>query len=340
MEELIRYNKYSRKQIHDIFAPGTNFSKGSGHWGISGIIRVPGTARDYLFLVTYGQKQANHAFEEGIDEDGILTWQSQPKQKLTTPQIKTLIKHDHTTDNIHLFLRENEKEDYTYWGLLAYVDHDNQREMPVYFKWQILDWEGKKEPEKPIESKKKVELTYETAEINSQKFVLTLREDENGAYITTERKGKSTKEFNGQRNMKFIENDLKHKDLGDLGEDVVVEYEKRELIKNGRSDLIDEVKPTRTFIGNAARYDVLSYDETGNKKYIEVKTTTGDVNNEFFISDKEIEFSQINADNYFLYRVYNLDKSNLTADLKVKKGPIETEKLVARKYSGRIGDLL
>lgn len=339
MEGLKKYNRYSRRQIHDIFSPNTQFHKGTGDWGGKGIIKVPGTNCDYIFLVTYGQKQAGHTFDESIDENGILTWQSQPSQKLSDPRIKTFIKHDYTENNIYLFLRENDNCDYAYFGLLAYVDHDNQREKPVYFRWQILDWD-EKETQKVIPEVNKNELTYETAEINAQKFVLTLREDEKGSYITTERKGKNTENFSSNRDINFIEKDKKNSALGNLGEDVVVEYEKRELIKKGRSDLIDEVKPTRMFIGNAARYDVLSFDETGNKKYIEVKTTTGAANNEFHISDKEVEFSQINGDSYFLYRVYNLDKKTMTADLKIKKGPIESDKLVPRKFTGRIGDLL
>lgn len=339
MVELKKYNKYSRKEIHDIFSPETKFIQGAGYWGISGIIKIPGTLNDFIFLVTYGQKQAEHAFEEGIDENGILTWQSQPSQGLRTPQIIELIKHDYTKQNIYLFLREDKKSDYTYLGLLAYVDHDNERERPVYFKWQILDWNAK-EAKKTIQDVKEDELTYETAEINAQQFKLTLRQDNKGYYITSERKGKNTDEFGSNRNINFIEKDQKNSKLGDLGEDIVVEYEKNELINKGRPDLIDKVKPTRTFIGNTARYDVLSYDENGNEKYIEVKTTKGSANNEFHISDREIEFSHEHSDNYYLYRVYNLNAKTKTADLKVKQGPIEEDKLKARKFTGRLEDLL
>ena len=137
---LKRFEKYSRKDIHDYFSPNTEFTPGAGYWGISGIIKIPNTLKDYIFLVTYGQKQANHEFEEGIDDNGVLTWQSQPSQKLNTPQIIDFINHNYLTDNIYLFLRKNKKDDYTYMGLLAYIEHDNQREKPVYFKWQVLDW--------------------------------------------------------------------------------------------------------------------------------------------------------------------------------------------------------
>lgn len=40
------------------------------------------------------------------------------------------------------FLRTDRKNPaYTYLGKLAYISHDTQREQPVHFKWQILDWE-------------------------------------------------------------------------------------------------------------------------------------------------------------------------------------------------------
>lgn len=49
MKELIRYEKYSRKDIHDVFSPDTEFTPQAGSWGLHGIIRVPGTKHDYIF---------------------------------------------------------------------------------------------------------------------------------------------------------------------------------------------------------------------------------------------------------------------------------------------------
>ena len=131
---------------------------------------------DYIFLVTYGQNQANHEFDESIDENGILTWQSQPSQKLDTPQILEFINHDYINNNIYLFLRTNKKSDYTYMGLLAYVTHDNQREKPVYFKWQILDWDSKAEA-KVIDNSNKIEDEDDLDKIDAREFKLTLRKN-------------------------------------------------------------------------------------------------------------------------------------------------------------------
>lgn len=335
MKKLVGYEKYSRKDIHDIFSPDTNFTSGSGYWGISGIIKVPETKHDYIFLVTYGQKQAKHEFDENIDENGILTWQSQPAQKLDTPQIKDFINHNYRKDNIYLFLRTNNKSDYTYMGLLAYVEHDNQREKPVYFKWQILDWDAKM-GEKSLNNSKNIEDKYEDKEIDTKKFKLTLKEDEESYYYSPERTGKSTKEFYNNKNINFEGEIQKNTELGKKGEDIVVKYEKTKLIAEGRKDLAKKVTATRDIAGNAERFDVLSFDKDGQEKFIEVKTTKGGLNNLFHISENEVEFSHQYGKQYYLYRVYNFNVKTMSADLKIIKGPIDRKKLEPTNYVCRI----
>lgn len=331
MKKLVKYNEYSRKDIHDIFSPNTKFTPGSGYWGISGIIKVPNTRHDYIFLVTYGQKQVDHKFKEGIDEYGILTWQSQVSQNLKTPQILEFIKHDYTTDNIYLFLRKDKKSDYKYMGLLAYVDHDNQRENPVYFKWQILDWNNQN---KEINSGDE-NVVYGT---NTEKknFDIKLSDESYEHYTTTQRKGKNTIDFYSNKNINFEGEVKKNTELGNKGEDVVVEFEKLYLISRGREDLADKVITTRKIAGNAERFDILSYDENGNEKYIEVKTTTGGINNAFHISEREVKFSHMYPEKYYLYRLFNFDIKTMSSDLKIVKGPINRDLLEPTNYICRI----
>lgn len=336
MKELIRYNKYSRKDIHDIFSPGTKFTPGAGYWGISGIIRVPETKRDFIFLVTYGQSQAEHEFDEEIDENGILIWQSQQSQKLQTPQIIELINHNHIVDNIYLFLRTDKKSDYIYLGLLAYVTHDKEREKPVYFKWQILDWNGKR-INRNVNELENSNYCYSQTNLDSEKFNIVLNEEE-AIYTTVKpRQGKSTEEFYNNKKIDFEGEMKKNTELGKIGEDIVVKYEKEMLIKAGRADLSSKVIAIRNLAGNAERFDVLSYTESGEEKYIEVKTTKGELNNMFYISESEVNFSHEFGENYYLYRVYNLDVKTMSADLKIIRGPIEREKLIPTNYTCRIG---
>lgn len=212
MKKLIRYEKYSRKEIHDIFSPNTKFTPQAGSWGLQGIIRVPGTQHDYIFLVIYGKKQSGHEFDENIDENGILTWQSQPSQTLRESRIIDFINHDYLKNNIYLFLRTSDKEDYTYLGLLAYVDHDNQREKPVYFKWQILDWN--EDDSTKLMNNKKIN-SYYIENFDTKKFTLQLNEEETEySYESESRKGKNTNEFYSNKNINFEGEIKKNTELG------------------------------------------------------------------------------------------------------------------------------
>ena len=94
MRELRLWERYTRREVHDIFSPDTVFQPSAGAWGNAGIIRVPDTSGDWVFFVTFGSRQGDHDFDESISEDGVLTWQSQPSQKLEHPRIKQLIEHD------------------------------------------------------------------------------------------------------------------------------------------------------------------------------------------------------------------------------------------------------
>ena len=137
---LEKNKKYTRKEVHDIFEPNTNFQIGCGAWGLRGIVRIKKT-KDYVFFVTYGSEQAGYKFEEGIDKNGILIWQSQPSQSFDSSDIKNFINHDEKVNNIYLFKRNNKAEkQYVYLGTLKYLNHIKDKVKPVWFKWQIMDW--------------------------------------------------------------------------------------------------------------------------------------------------------------------------------------------------------
>jgi hypothetical protein len=127
------YEDYSREEVHDIFAPDSIFTPQSGTWDIQGIVPILDRSGDFVFFVTLGQEQSGHVFDEGITEDDVLTWQSQPRQGLSHPQIQKFIEHDELKNSIYLFLRTRGGAKYTYLGELKYLSHDAERENPVYF---------------------------------------------------------------------------------------------------------------------------------------------------------------------------------------------------------------
>ncbi len=84
MPALELWKQYTRQEVHDSFSPETTFTPQAGSWGLWGIVRMPDRPGSFVFLVTFGQSQGDHDFDESITEDGVLTWQSQPRQALPT----------------------------------------------------------------------------------------------------------------------------------------------------------------------------------------------------------------------------------------------------------------
>ncbi|MYL21652.1 hypothetical protein GLW04_17240 [Halobacillus litoralis] len=82
MEGLKLFHTYTRKEVHDLFDPESNFLPSRGAWGLHGIIKLP-IPNDFVFFVTLGHSEGTYEFNENIEDTGKLNWQSQPKQKLS-----------------------------------------------------------------------------------------------------------------------------------------------------------------------------------------------------------------------------------------------------------------
>jgi len=322
MRNLELGNKFTRKEIHSIFSPDTKFSPGAGYWGIQGMIKVPAREGDWVFIVTIGQHQGDHFFDESITEDGVLSWQSQPRLNLSSDTIKSLINHDDRINNIYLFFREKKDEPYKYLGRLGYLTHDSERENPVYFQWQLLDWDVEESfiktigfelapnkkfiAEKPFESKKN-QLIFEN---KPEK---------------TRNSGTTTHEFRSRKTPDYGLKDSKNRKLGLEGELLVLNQEKDYLRQKNRDDLADKVLHTSVVEGDGAGYDIKSFDYEGNIKYIEVKTTRSSANTSFFISPNELEFSKQNKNHYFLYRLYEYQIDTSSSKAYILEGDLSDQ---------------
>lgn len=101
------------------------------------------------------------------------------------------------------------------------------------------------------------------------------------------------------------EKGVKTKEIGDVGESVVIEHEKVRLIKLDREDIIHLIKKIpETF---AVGYDISSYDGEGDlRRYIEVKTTISRgklASNSFHMTPSEWSSASTLRSNYFVYRL-------------------------------------
>jgi hypothetical protein len=310
------YETYSREDVHSIFAPDTRFVPQAGTWGLQGIISIPNRPHDFVFFVTLGQQQGDHRFDEGITEDGVLSWQSQPKQRLDDRQIQQFIHHDELKSSIYLFFRVRERNPYTYLGTLKYVSHDHERENPVYFQWQLI------EGPIPADVQKRMALNINPRFLEEEPFVKNTLQETSPPRIQS-RQGISTKTFQSRKTPDYSVRDAKNRTLGLQGEALVVLHEKHALIAAGRPDLAEQVCHISVQQGDRAGYDVLSFTEDGHEKFIEVKTTTGPAETEFFMTSHEVEASRQYAEKYYLYRVYRYNESVNSGYFYVQQGRVD-----------------
>lgn len=110
-----------------------------------------------------------------------------------------------------------------------------------------------------------------------------------------------------------------HSALGDAGEVFALDWERNRL--RGLSvafDVFEEVIHFSRKYGDGAGYDILSRNDGDFAlRYIEVKTTKGDLNTPFYMSENERAFIEIYQDNAFIYRVYNYDQDTNIGEIEI-----------------------
>ena len=313
MAQLTLWHDYSREQVHAIFASGTRFTAQRGTWGLHGIVQVPNRPGDFVFFVTLGKRERAHTFDEWVTEEGVLAWESQPRQSLRDSQIQQFIEHDELKNSIYLFLRTREGIPYTYLGRLSYVTHDPQRERPVHFQWQLLEWPP------PRDLPPRIGLSL----VPVSGPPATVEPPAPGIQELTEppvrhpRLGTTTRDFRPRKGSVAASAAQKY---GLPGEELVLVYERTRLSNAGRGDLAALVRHVAVEEGDGAGYDVLSYEEDGRQLFVEVKTTTGGKESMFFLTSNELAFAERHQDQFAIYRVYAYDPHKRRGSLFVLRG--------------------
>lgn len=106
--------------------------------------------------------------------------------------------------------------------------------------------------------------------------------------------------------------ETRKKEIGSIGENIVLKSEKEGLIKIGKKSLAEKAKDVSA---ENIGYDILSFEKDGSEKYIEVKSTILSDNYSFQITRNELNYMK-GEKNSWLYTVANIN-------LKTKTGKIQ-----------------
>jgi hypothetical protein len=99
--------------------------------------------------------------------------------------------------------------------------------------------------------------------------------------------------------------DARNRALGRRGEELALAFEQTRLHDAGRSDLARQVDWISESMGDGAGYDILSFNERGEERLLEVKTTTGYALTPFFLSANECAVSEERPKSFRIFRVYD-----------------------------------
>lgn len=304
IKEYIVGNMYTRKEIMVSF-------KVSGQAGM-----MRSLATNTLVLIS------NHSKSLYSDDwiGGIMHYTGMGRigdQDLHYAQNRTLLESNKNDITVHFFEIFDDKiqRKYVYAGIVKLVgkpfldrqpdSNNNDREVWIF-------------PIRALQGKN-MEIVQEVFEIDemTSSIIHNVFEEEGidqGEVIlveTTLPVGSNKPRYKRQsvkgKKTDFLQKSKRDAAIGLRGEELVVLYEKNHLNELGLPDLAKQVK----WVAKEADgygFDVLSFDEDGIEKYIEVKTTTIDKDTHpFDISSNEVTTSNTYKDRYWIYRIYNVE---------------------------------
>jgi Domain of unknown function (DUF3883) len=129
----------------------------------------------------------------------------------------------------------------------------------------------------------------------------------------------------------WAERDFQNRELEKKVEEFVLDREKRRLEDAGRDDLARDVRWVSKDDGDGLGYNIGSFEEDGQERYIEVKTTNQEIATLFYVTQNELEFSRHKGEQFYLYRVYDFSaKPQISALRGALDGHLALENQVSR----------
>jgi hypothetical protein len=103
----------------------------------------------------------------------------------------------------------------------------------------------------------------------------------------------------------YLAREAANQSLGAAGEEFVVRFETARLLAAGADRLASKIEQVSITSGDSVGFDVLSFEETGKERFIEVKTTRYGSETPFFVSRNGVTVSKKERDRYRVYRVFD-----------------------------------
>lgn len=214
--------------------------------------------------------------------------------ELNTTELKDILNDIMQPNGKDLIINKNRNDSKFDQKVRNMVSHRDTNDLYRYFDYRKDDKIG-------ILTSKSIIKKTETIKQTRPKQV-----QDNQSFTRKEKK----KKFNA-RKVDFEQINKRNRELGEMGEIFVLQSEIRRLGEG----LGDKVRHVSKDDGDGAGYDILSYNEAGDVRFLEVKTTTGLLETPFYISENERLFLEVYGDEAEILRVYNFDKE-------LKKGEI------------------
>jgi hypothetical protein len=107
----------------------------------------------------------------------------------------------------------------------------------------------------------------------------------------------------------WLEREARNRSLGAAGEQLVLDSEHERLWRMHRRDLAERIEQVSRTQGDGLGFDILSFEDDGRERLIEVKTTRFGALTPFFTSRNEVALSEDRAAFYRLYRLYDFRRS-------------------------------
>jgi hypothetical protein len=292
-------DKYTRRDIHNIFYPEFKFSEeGGGKISRSGVVTLDlGIRKDYILFYIRG-REPNLKEPEEITNVGNFNWITQDRMKdKNIPQAEELKKNNPEEHRVLLFGRDkpkaNENEPYKYYGPLEFIREYEDKDKKRRFVYKLQS--NLSTPDPLI---KNVPEEIKKPESNSK-----LTKEEPPSFNPPNEQGGNNNQNKSVKKARNY-NDEENKALGKAGEELVLKYE-REKLKN-YPELLNKIEHTSSKNDDAG-YDILSFTEDGKEMLIEVKTTRRDASYPFLLSYNEYNTAMNNIGRYYIYRVYEFN---------------------------------